>query len=175
MKRVYLFTGCLFVSQFFFAQNKELPACPSLKKELREIKRSFDNIVVKFKSKEDKVSLVKTYFSDFSICGEKGKIKDYGRNVEFVFIFNDDSYKAGKPEFATFYEKMVEELDDVFENTHSYKISDGDAARSCYFYETGKDISTSKKLIRLMFSYKDAIEDNEAYAVSLIFEYYPKR
>ena len=175
MKRVYLFTGCLLVSQVFFAQNKELPACTSLKKELREIKRSFDNIVQKFKSKEDKVSLVKTYFSDFSICGEKGKIKDYGRNVEFIFSFNDDFYKAGKPEFRTFFEKMVEELDDVFENTHSYKISGGDAGRSCYFFETGKDISSSKKLIRLLLSYKDAIEENEAYSVSLVFEYYPNR
>ncbi|HET6766593.1 MAG TPA: hypothetical protein VFH08_04315 [Chitinophagaceae bacterium] len=175
MKRIFLFTGCLFISQLFFAQNKELPSCVSLKKELREVKRSFANIVEKFKSKEDKVSLIKTYFSDFSICGEKGKIKDYGRNVEFNFSFNDGYYKGGKDEFRTFFEKMVAEANDVFERTHYYKISDEDAGQSCYFYETGKDISSSKKMIRILLSYKDAIDDTEAYSVSVAFEYYPKR
>ena len=74
MKKLFLFLVCLSALNFLFAQIKDLPACKTIKTELTEINNSFDSIVEKFKSKEDKISLVKTYFSDFSICGEKGKI-----------------------------------------------------------------------------------------------------
>ena len=76
MKKLFLFLVCLSALNFLLAQIKDLPACKTIKTELTTINNSFDSIVEKFKSKEDKISLVKTYFSDFSICGEKGKIKD---------------------------------------------------------------------------------------------------
>jgi len=85
MKKLFLILAYILISKLFFAQTKDLPDCKTIKKELAEVHNSFDNIVEKFRSKEDKVSFVKTYFSDFSICSEKGKIKDYGRNIEFIF------------------------------------------------------------------------------------------
>ena len=97
-----LFLGCVLCSQLSFAQTKDLPDCNTINKELTAINNSFDNIVEKFKSKEDKISLVKTYFSEFSICGEKGKIKDYGRNVEFIFDFTDAYYQGTRHEFRDF-------------------------------------------------------------------------
>jgi len=175
VKKLFLQLGCVLSSQLFFAQTRDLPDCNTINKELTEINNSFDNIVSRFKSKEDKVSLVKTYFSDFSICGENGKIKDYGKNVEFIFYFNDLNYKGGTDEFRIFFEKLFKEVDGFFKTTHQYRLSELDASRSYYFFETGKDISTSKRMIRLVLSYEDPNDTNTALSVSLIFEYYPKR
>ena len=119
--------------------------------------------------------MVKTYFSDFSICGEKGKIKDYGRKVEFNFKFTDADYKGGKQEFNALFEKILKELNDVFGMIYYYKLSGQTEGKSRIFYELGKDISTSKRVIRLLLSYKDPVDDTETYSVSLTFEYYPKR
>ncbi len=110
MNKRLLFPVCLFISQPFFAQPKDLPACKTIDKEFAAINNSFDNIVEKFKTKEDKISLVKTYFSDFSICGEKGKIKDYGKNVEFGFHFTDAYYSGKRDEFKHFYKKILKKL-----------------------------------------------------------------
>src|SRR6187397_2132854 len=110
MKKLSLFSAIAFISPLVFAQTKDLPDCKTIKKELAEINNSFDNIVEKFKSKEDKVSLVKTYFSDFSICNEKGKIKDYGRNIEFIFYFTDAYYKGSRLEFRNFYKKIFKKI-----------------------------------------------------------------
>ena len=106
MKKLFLILACLVIPKLFFAQTKELPACKTIKNELAAINNSFENIVEKFKSKEDKVSLVKTYFSEFSICSEKGKIKDYGRNIEFIFYFTDAYYKGSRIEFRDFYKRI---------------------------------------------------------------------
>lgn len=175
MKKLFLILACSFISKLIPAQTKELPDCKTINKELTAIHNSFDNIVEKFKSKEDKVSLVKTYFSDFSICGEKGKIKDYGRNVEFIFYFTDAYYKGGRNEFRDFYKKIFKKLEREFAATHVYKIAKEQAAKSSYFYEKDKGITTSKKNIKLLLSYKDPLDETAAYSVSLIFEYYPKR
>jgi hypothetical protein len=170
-----LFFGCLLCSQLIFAQTKDLPDCKTINKELTTIKKSFDNIVEKFKSKEDKVSFVKTYFSDFSICGEKGKIKDYGRNVEFIFYFTDAYYTGTRHEFRDFYKKIFKKLKHEFGTTHVYKISKEQSGKSSYFYEKDKIITTSKRNIKLLLSYKEPVDETTAYSVSLIFEYYPRR
>ena len=175
MKGIFLFTGCLFASQLFFAQTKELPSCTSIKKELGEINSSFDNIVEKFKSKEDKISLVKTYFSEFSICAEKGKIKDYGKNVEFRFFFAEADYNGKRHDFKGFYKKVLKKLKDEFNITHLYRSVKDESGKSCYFYEKDRDITSSKRNIKLALSYKDPMDETPAYSVSLIFEYYPKR
>ena len=175
MKKLFLFLVCLPAFNFLFAQIKDQPACKTIKTELTAINNSFDSIVEKFKSKEDKISLVKTYFSDFSICGEKGKIKDYGRKVEFIFKFTDADYKGGKEEFNVLFEKLLKELTGVFAMIYYFKLYGQDEGKSRIFYEMGKDISTSKRIIRLLLSYKDPVDDTETYSVSLIFEYYPER
>ena len=175
MKKLFFLLACVTLPQLFFAQTKELPDCKTINNEFIEINNFFDNIVSRFKSKEDKVSLIKTYFSDFSICGENGKIKDYGKNVEFIFYFNDINYKGGKDEFRIFFEKLFISVEVFFKATHQYKLSELDASRSCYFFETGKDISTSKRVIRVVLNYEDPNDTSTALAVSLIFEYYPKR
>ena len=175
MKRIFLFTGSLLLSQLFFAQHKELPVCTSLKDKLGQINRSFDNIVAKFKSREDKISLVKTYFSEFSICGEKGKIKDYGRNVEFIFYFTDAYYKGSRLEFRDFYKKIFKKLKEEFATTHVYKVSKEESGKSSYFYEKDKEMTSSRRNIKLVLSYKDPVDETTTYSVSLIFEYYPRR
>ena len=175
MKKLLIFLGCVFFSQLFFAQTKDLPHCKTIKPEFTAVKNSFDNIVAKFKSKEDKVSLVKTYFSEFSICGEKGKIKDYGRNVEFIFLFTDAYYKGSRYEFRDFYKKIFKKLKEEFAASHVYKIAKELSGKSCYFYEKEKEMTASKRNIRLLLSYKDPVDETTAYSVSLIFEYYPKR
>ena len=175
MKKLFLLLACVNVPQLFFAQTKDLPECKTLNQELTEVNNSFDNIVLRFKSKEDKVSLVKTYFSDFRICDQNGKIKDYGKNVEFIFYFDDLNYKGGKDEFRNLFEKLFREVDGFFKTSHQYKLSEMDASHSCYFYETGKDISTSKRMIRLVLTNEDPNDTTSAFSVSLIFEYYPKR
>jgi hypothetical protein len=175
MKKLALILACVFISKLFFAQTKDLPDCKTIKKELAEINNSFDHIVEKFKSKEDKVSLVKTYFSDFSICNEKGKIKDYGRNIEFIFYFTDAYYKGSRVEFRDFYKKIFKKLKHVFDSTHVYKISKEQSGKSSYFYEKDKEMTSSKRNIKLSLSYKDPVDETTAYSVSLIFEYYPRR
>lgn len=175
MKKLFLLLGCALSPQLFFAQTKDLPACKTIKKELAEVHNSFDNIVEKFKSKEDKVSLVKTYFSDFSICSETGKIKDYGRNIEFIFYFTDANYKGSRLEFRNFYKRIFKKLKDEFSTTHVYKVSKEPASKSSYFYEKDKEMTSSKRNIKLLLSYKDPVDETTAYSVSLIFEYYPKR
>jgi len=175
MKKLFFFLTCVSVSQSFFAQSKDLPACQTIKTELTAINNSFDNIVEKFKSKEDKVSLVKTYFSDFSICSEKGKIKDYGRNIEFIFNFTDAYYKGSRLEFRDFYKKVFKKLKDEFATTHVYKVSKEQSGKSSYFYEKDKEMTSSKRNIKLLLSYKDPVDASTAYSVSLVFEYYPKR
>ena len=175
MRKLFLISGCMLGSQLFFAQTKELPDCKTINKELATINHSFDNIVERFKSKEDKISLIKTYFSDFSICSEKGKIKDYGRNVEFIFLFTDAYYKGSRYEFRDFYKKIFKKLKEEFATTHIYKVSKEESGKSCYFYEKDKEMTASKRNIRLLLSYKDPVDETTVYSVSLIFEYYPKR
>jgi hypothetical protein len=175
VKKLFLITGCVFISQLFFAQAKDLPDCRTIKKELMEVNNSFDNIVEKFKSKEDKVSLVKTYFSDFSICGEKGKIKDYGRNIEFIFYFTDAYYNGTRLEFRDFYKKIFKKLKEEFAGTHVCKVSKEQSGKYSYFYEKDKEMTSSKRNIKLLLSYKDPVDETTAFSVSLVFEYYPKR
>ena len=175
MEKLVLILACLFISKPFFAQTKDLPDCTTIKKELAEVNNSFDNIVSRFKSKEDKVSLVKTYFSEFSICSEKGKIKDYGRNIEFIFYFTDAYYKGSRVEFRDFYKKIFKKLKEEFATTHAYKVSKEESGKSSYFYEKDKEMTSSKRNIKLLLSYKDPVDETTAYSVSLIFEYYPKR
>lgn len=175
MKKLFLILACVFISKLFFAQTKDLPGCKTIKKEIAEVNKSFDNIIEKFKSKEDKVSLVKTYFSDFSICGEKGKIKDYGRNIEFIFYFTDAYYSGSRLEFRNFYKRAFKKIKHEFAATHVYKISKEQSAKSSYFYEKDKEMTSSKRNIKLLLSYKDPVDETTAYSVSLVFEYYPKR
>jgi hypothetical protein len=175
MKKLFLILASVFISELILAQTKKLPNCKTINTELNAVKNSFNNIVAKFKSKEDKISLVKTYFSDFSICGEKGKIKDYGRNVEFIFYFTDDSYKGNRNEFRDFYKKIFKKLKEEFAATHVYKISKEQSGKSSYFYEKDKEMTSSKRNIKLLLSYKDPLDETTAYSVSLIFEYYPRR
>ena len=175
MKKLFLISACIFISKLFVAQTKDLPACRTIKKELAAVNNSFDNIVEKFKSKEDKISLVKTYFSDFSICGEKGKIKDYGRNVEFIFNFTDAYYNGSRLEFRDFYKKIFKKLKEEFAATHVYKVSKEESGKSGYFYEKDKEMTSSRRNIKLVLSYKDPVDETTAYLVSLIFEYYPRR
>ncbi len=175
MEKLFLLLGCALSSQLFFGQTKDLPDCKTIKKELAEVNNSFDSIVEKFRSKEDKVSLVKTYFSDFSICTEKGKIKDYGRNIEFIFNFTDAYYKGSRIEFRNFYKRIFKKIKAEFAATHFYKISKEQSAKSSYFYEKGKEMTSSKRNIKLLLSYKDPVDATTAYSVSLIFDYYPKR
>ena len=175
MKKLFLISACISISKLFFAQTKDLPECKTIKKELREINNSFDNIVEKFKSKEDKISLVKTYFSDFSICGEKGRIKDYGRSVEFIFNFTDAYYNGNRLKFRDYYKKIFKKLKEEFAATHVYKVSKEESVKSGYFYEKDKGMTSSRKNIKLVLSYKDPVDETTAYSVSLTFEYYPRR
>ena len=175
MKKLFLFFTCVIIARLTPGQTKDLPLCKTINNELTVINNSFDNIVEKFKSKEDKISLVKTYFSEFSICQEKGKINDYGRKVEFIFYYRDSDYKGSKDEFTSFFEKSFKELNEAFGTSHTNKFFEEENSISYYFYERGKDISTSKRMIRLLLSYKDPADETEAYSVSLIFEYYPRR
>jgi hypothetical protein len=175
MGKLVLILACVSIPKLFFAQTKDLPDCKTVKKELAEVHNSFDNIVEKFKSKEDKVSLVKTYFSYFSICSEKGKIKDYGRNIEFIFYFTDAYYKGSRLEFRDFYKRIFKKIKDEFAITHVYKISKEPSGKSSYFYEKNKEMTSSKRNIKLVLSYKDPVDETTAYSVSLVFEYYPKR
>ena len=175
MKKLFFLWVCVGAAELIFAQTKDLPGCKTIKKEIAEVNNSFDNIVEKFKSKEDKVSLVKTYFSDFSICSEKGKIKDYGRNIEFIFNFTDAYYKGSRLEFRDFYKKIFKKLKDEFATTHVYKVSKEQSGKSSYFYEKDKEMTSSKRNIKLLLSYKDTVDASTAYSVSLVFEYYPKR
>src|SRR6187397_1854051 len=110
MKKLFFLWVCVCAAELILAQRKDLPDCKTIKKEIAEVHNSFDNIVEKFRSKEDKVSLVKTYFSDFSICGGNGKIKDYGRNIEFIFYFTDAYYKGSRLEFRNFYKKIFKKI-----------------------------------------------------------------
>ena len=175
MKKLFFLWVCVGAAELILAQTKDLPDCKTIKKEIAEVHNSFDNIVEKFRSKEDKVSLVKTYFSDFSICREKGKIKDYGRNIEFIFNYTDAYYKGNRLQFRDFYKKIFKKLKDEFASTHVYKISKEQSGKSSYFYEKDKAITSSKRSIKLLLSYKDPVDETTAYSVSLIFEYYPKR
>lgn len=175
MKKLLLVLGCLYISQLFYAQAISLPDCNTINKEFTAINNSFDNIVEKFKSKEDKISLVKTYFSDFSICGEKGKIKDYGKNVEFGFHFTDAFYNGKRDEFRHFYKKVLKKIKEAFGPSHVYRSVKDESGKSCYFYEKDREITSSKRNIKLVLSYKDPLDETQAYSVSLLFEYYPKR
>lgn len=174
MKKFFLLT-CVFYSHLIFAQTKKLPHCKTIETELATVHQSFDNIVNTFKSKEDKISLIKTYFSEFSICGEKGKIKDYGRSIEFAFYFTDGDYSGSRYNFRDFHKKIFKHIKEEFGATHTYKISKDSSAKSCYFYEKNKAITSSKRNIKLLLSYKDPVDESAAYSVALIFEYYPKR
>ena len=175
MKKLFVLLVCVVAAELILAQANALPDCKTIKKEIAEINNSFDNIVEKFKSNEDKVSFVKTYFSDFSICGEKGKIKDYGRSIEFIFYFTDAYYKGSRLEFRNFYKRVFKKIKEEFAATHVYKISKEQSAKSSYFYEKGKEMTSSKRNIKLLLSYKDPVDKTTAYSVSLVFEYYPKR
>lgn len=175
MKRlVFLFTYVFLFPQLF-AQTKELPDCKNVKDSLAKINNSFDHMIEKFATREDKISLIKTYFTELSICEEKGKIKDYGRNTQLIFLFSDADYKGGRDEFRDFYKKIFKKIKEEFAGTHVYKIAKEKSAKSSYFYEIGKEISSSKTNIKLLLSYKDPVDESTAYSLSLIFEYYPKR
>jgi hypothetical protein len=175
MKKVFILFTC--VSSFLGvpAQTKELAACDSIKEKLAQINQSFDRLVETFANGEDKISLIKTYFTRFSICEEKGKIKDYGRNIDFIFIFSDAIYKGGRHEFRNFYKKIFKRVKGEFAATHNYKVSKEKSAKSAYFYEKGKEITASKTNIKLSLAYKDPVDESTAYSVSLVFEYYRKR
>lgn len=175
MKKLFILLPCVCLFNFVFPQTRELPDCDKTRQALTSVQNSFDNIVEKFKSKEDKISLVKTYFSDFSICGEKGKIKDYGRNVEFIFIFSDAYYKGDRSAFRGFYKKIFRKVKDAFSLTHTYKVTKEQYGKSSFFYEKGKEMTSSKRNIKLLLSYKDPVDETTTYSVSLVFEYYPKR
>lgn len=175
MKKLFVLLVCVVAAESILAQAIPLPDCNTIKKELAEVHNSFDNIVEKFKSKEDKISLVKTYFSDFSICSEKGKIKDYGRNIEFIFNFTDAYYKGGRLAFRDYYKRIFKKLKDEFAATHIYKVSKDQSGKSGYFYEKDKEMTSSKRNIKLLLSYEDPVDETTAYSVSLVFEYYPKR
>ena len=175
MKKSFLLLTCVFLFQNLFPQTKQLPRCKDIREKLSRINSSFDSIVPAFATRQDKVSLIKTYFSDFIICEEKGKIKDYGRNVEFIFSFSDADYKGSRSDFRDFYKKLFKKIKHVFDSTHAYKISKEQSAKSCYFYESNREITTSKRNIKLLLAYKDPVDETTAYSVSLIFEYYPRR
>ena len=175
MKKLFLLLACVFLFQNFFGQAKQLPRCKNIREKLSRVNDSFESIVSTFASKEDKISLIKTYFSDFSICEEKGKIKDYGRNVEFIFVFSDGDYKGSRNDFRDFYKKVFKKIKNEFDSSHVYKISKEQSSKSCYFYEKNKEITTSKRNIKLLLAYKDPVDEITAYSVSLIFDYYPKR
>ena len=175
MKRLFVLLACVFLFQNLIGQSKELPRCKNIKEKLSRVNNSFDSIVPAFASKEDKISLIKTYFSEFSICEEKGKIKDYGRNIEFIFTFSDADYKGTGDKFRDFYKKIFKKLRSEFDSTHVYKVSKEQSSKSCYFYEKNKEITSSKRNIKLVLSYKDPMDEMQAYSVSLFFEYYPKR
>lgn len=173
--RKWILLTCVFSCHLLFAQTKGLPSCKNIKEKLAELNVSFDHITEKFATKEDKISLIKTYFSDFAICGQKGKIKDYGRNIEFFFSFSDADYEGSRNQFRDFYKKLFKKLKNEFATSHIYKIAKDSSAKSSYFYEKGKDITSSKKNIKLSLTYKDPVDETTAYSVSLVFEYYPKR
>ena len=175
MKKLFFLFVSVLTFQLIFAQAKDLPGCVTIRNELTTVNNSFDNIVNRFKSKEDKVSLVKTYFSEFSICDVKGKIKDYGKNVEFRFYFSETDYKGKRDDFKDFYKKILKKLKEEFSVTHIYRSVKDETGKSCLFYEKDKDITSSKRNIKLVLSYKDPTDETQAYSVSLIFEYYPKR
>jgi hypothetical protein len=66
-------------------------------------------------------------------------------------------------------------LKEEFANTHVYKVSKEQSGKSSYFYEKDKEMTSSKRNIKLLLSYKDTIDETTAYSVALVFEYYPKR
>lgn len=175
MKKLLLLLTCAFLFQNVSTQTRELPGCKNMKEKLSQVNNSFDKIVLTFASKEDKISLIKTYFSEFIICEEKGKIKDYGRNIEFIFTFSDADYKGTRDDFKDFYKKIFKKIKSAFDTSHVYKISKEQSSKSSYFYEKNKEMTTSKRNIKLLLSYKDPVDETTAYSVSLIFDYYPKR
>jgi hypothetical protein len=71
--------------------------------------------------------------------------------------------------------KRFRKIKEEFESTHVYKIAKEQTAKSCYFYEKDKEITTSKRNIKLLLSYKEPVDETAAYSVILIFDYYPKR
>ena len=50
-----------------------------------------------------------------------------------------------------------------------------ESVKSGYFYEKDKGMTSSRKNIKLVLSYKDPVDETTAYSVSLTFEYYPRR
>ncbi len=158
-----------------FAQSKPLPACNNLKEKLAQINGSFEQMIGKFATGEDKISLVKTYFTDLSICEEKGKIKDYGKNIQLIFYFSDADYTGDRNDFRGVYKKIFRKIKEEFTSTHVYKLCKEKSSKSSYFYERGKEISSSKKNIKLSLAYKDPVDESTVYSLSLVFEFYPKR
>jgi hypothetical protein len=74
-----------------------------------------------------------------------------------------------------FIKRYLKKLKEEFAATHVYKVSKEDSAKSSYFYEKDKEMTSSRRNIKLSLSYKDPVDETTAYSVSLIFEYYPKR
>ncbi len=175
MKKLVFLFACVFSIHSLLAQTKELPQCKNIKDSLTKINNSFDHLIEKFATREDKISLIKTYFTDLSICEEKGKIKDYGRIIQLIFAYSDADYKGGRVEFRDFYKKIFKRIKEEFAPTHVFKVTKERSAKSSYFYEKGKEISSSKTNIKLSLVYKDPVDESTAYSFSLIFEYYPKR
>ena len=94
---------------------------------------------------------------------------------KLIFNFTDAYYKGSRLEFRNFYKRIFKKIKEEFAATHVYKISKEQSAKSSYFYEKGKEMTSSKRNIKLLLSYKDPVDKTTAYSVSLIFDYYPKR
>ncbi|HET9746124.1 MAG TPA: hypothetical protein VFP97_10440 [Chitinophagaceae bacterium] len=175
MKKLIFLFACVFLFQLVWAQTKELSACRHLRDSLAKINNSFDRLIEKFATTEDKISLIKTYFTNISICEETGKIKDYGRNIQLVFSFSDADYLGGRHEFRDFYKKVFKKIKGEFATSHVYRVTKEKSGKASYFYEKEKEISSSKSNIKLSLAYKDPVDESTAYSLTLIFEYYPKR
>ena len=92
------------------------------------------------------------------------------------FISHDRIIKAAGYEFRDFFEKLFKKLKDEFSATHQYKVSEWmQAGNPIIFLKQEKEITSSKRMIRLLLYYEDPVDKTTALSVSLIFEYYPKR
>ena len=149
-----------------------LPACASIKEELTTINGSFNNLMEKFKIKGSKLSYQETYPSDFSICGEKGELRNSEGKTHFIFNFSDKKYKGKESQFKELFEKIFKQLDGLLKKTHYYKLTTGDDTNTYNFYEAGTTNLTSGNSIQLSFSYGDSDDDEEPnLSISISFDH----
>jgi len=170
MKRVFLFSGWLLISQLVFAQKKSLPECSSIETQLSEIDNSFDNLMTKFKTTK-KSSIFDQWNSDFSICGEKGTVQQIKGFPEFSFEFSGENYNGVKSEFDSLFVHVGKQVYAFYKATHDYSIIEEDDGKSIRFYEKGKGTTLSGKSIWVKVRYKDLLTGSELYSVLLVFEY----